>query len=80
MPVRTSFGYPAGAEGTRMLIGGVYTLRYEHRNGDWLIVHHHISGMYRRLSSTGELAERPPCPTRRCEAIGALLLDRWLPQ
>jgi uncharacterized protein (TIGR02246 family) len=43
-------------KGTRMLIGGVYTLRYEHHNGNWLIVHHHISGMYRRLSSAGDVA------------------------
>ena len=44
-------------KGTRMLIGGRYTLQYEHRNGDWLIVRHRVSGMYRPLSSPGDLAE-----------------------
>jgi len=45
-------------KGTRMLIGGRYTLQYEYRNGDWLIVRHQVSGMYRPLSSTGDLAGR----------------------
>jgi uncharacterized protein (TIGR02246 family) len=43
-------------KGTRMLIGGLYTLQYEHRNGDWLIVRHQVSGMYRPLSSAGDRA------------------------
>jgi uncharacterized protein (TIGR02246 family) len=38
-------------KGTRMLIGGRYSTVYEYRNGDWLIVHHHVSGMSRPLSS-----------------------------
>ena len=42
-------------KGTRMLVGGRYRADYERRGGRWLIVHHHISGMYRPLSSTDEL-------------------------
>ena len=45
-------------KGTRMLIGGRYTLQYAFRDGDWLIVRHQISGMYRALSSADDLAER----------------------
>jgi uncharacterized protein (TIGR02246 family) len=43
-------------KGTRMLIGGFYTLQYEYRNGDWFIVRHQFSGTYRPLSSPHELA------------------------
>jgi uncharacterized protein (TIGR02246 family) len=44
-------------KGTRMLIGGRYLLQYEYRNGDWLIVRHQVSDMYRPLSSAGDLAD-----------------------
>jgi len=40
-------------KGTRWLIGGRYNLRYEYRNGEWLIVHHRISGMHQPLSLVG---------------------------
>jgi uncharacterized protein (TIGR02246 family) len=43
-------------KGTRMLIGGRFSATYAFRDGDWRIVHHHISGMYRPLSSVGALA------------------------
>lgn len=43
-------------KGTRMLIGGLYTLQYEYRNGDWFIVRHQSSGTYRPLSPAHELA------------------------
>lgn len=44
-------------KGTRMLIGGLYTLQYAYRDGDWLIVSHRVSGMFRPLSPAGDLAE-----------------------
>ena len=47
-------------KGTRMLIGGLYTLRYELRNGDWHIVSHHASGTYRPLSSARDLMATGP--------------------
>lgn len=42
-------------KGTRMLIGGVYGLRYEFDNGDWHIVSHRAFGAYRPLSSARDL-------------------------
>jgi uncharacterized protein (TIGR02246 family) len=45
-------------KGTRMLIGGRFSAAYEFRDGDWRIVHHHISGMYRPLSAVGGLAPK----------------------
>jgi uncharacterized protein (TIGR02246 family) len=38
-------------KGTRMLIGGVYALRYAFDGGDWRIVSHRVYGGYRPLSN-----------------------------
>jgi hypothetical protein len=46
-------------KGTRMLIGGRYSRVYEYRNGDWLIVQQHVSGMTRPLSPVNYAAGKP---------------------